>query len=90
MGACVTRIRELDLLADSFTDELQPGEVKFYSIELTREFLQRRRDLVVRCHVQSGSVCAKADGKCVLAVCRHVLTSLLLSRCNSVDWPACI
>lgn len=55
MGGCVTRYRELDLAADSFSDTLQPGQTKFYGVTITREFIDTNKDLVVRVHVEKGS-----------------------------------
>lgn len=54
MGGCATRYRELDLTADSFSDTLQPSQVKFYGITLTREWLEKKLDLVIRVHVEEG------------------------------------
>jgi hypothetical protein len=59
MGSCVTRYRELDLTADSFSDTLLPGAVKFYGITLTREWIEKKKDLVVRVHVEKGSAHSK-------------------------------
>jgi aspartyl aminopeptidase len=50
----VTRYRELDLTADSFSDTLMPGQVKFYGITITQAWLEKKLDLVVRVHVEKG------------------------------------
>ena len=54
MGGCVTRYRDLSLIADSFDDVLQPDQVKFYRFQLTQQWLNNKRDLVVRVHVTRG------------------------------------
>jgi len=54
MGGCVTRARELTLTADSVDETLQPGQVKFYSFDVTQQWIDRKKDIVVRVHVSSG------------------------------------
>lgn len=54
MGGCVTRARELTLTADSIDETLQPGQVKFYSFDVSQQWIDTKKDMVVRVHVSSG------------------------------------
>lgn len=59
MGACVSPIRELDPDEDSFIDVFLPCERRFYALTLTRALLDTHNDIVIRVHIEQGSVARK-------------------------------
>jgi len=54
MGGCATKCRELNVTDDSFNVHLQPGTVAFFGFTLTQQWLNKKQDLVIRCHVLKG------------------------------------